>query len=91
MRDYNYFKSVCQLYLLANSAGGMYTILHDLKEKLKYELKHNDDLSPEVDLSINIEFIPIPLRSMITFTCDPYLRPLPARYAIQNIEFYLSI
>jgi hypothetical protein len=36
-------------YLLANSAGGMYTILHDLQQKLKYELKHNDDLSPEVD------------------------------------------
>ena len=27
----------------------MYTILHDLQQKLKYELKYNDDLSPEVD------------------------------------------
>jgi hypothetical protein len=29
-------------YLLANSIGGMYTILHDLRQKLKYKLKHND-------------------------------------------------
>ena len=36
-------------YLLANSASGLFTILHDLQQKLKYELKHNDDLSPEVD------------------------------------------
>jgi len=36
-------------YLLANSASGMFTILHHLQQKLKYELKHNDDLSPEVD------------------------------------------
>jgi len=36
-------------YLLANSASGMFSILHDLQQKLKYELKHNDDLSPEVD------------------------------------------
>ena len=31
-------------YLLANSASGMYTILHDLQQKLKYELKHTDDI-----------------------------------------------
>ena len=36
-------------YLLANSVSGMFTILHDLQQKLKYELKHNDDLSVEVD------------------------------------------
>ena len=36
-------------YLLANSASEMYTILHDLQQKLKYELKHNDDLSAELD------------------------------------------
>jgi len=36
-------------YLLANSTNRMFTILHDLRQKLKYELKHNDDLSPEVD------------------------------------------
>lgn len=34
-------------YLLANCASDMYTILHDLKHKLKYEISHNDDLSPE--------------------------------------------
>jgi len=36
-------------YLLANSASGMFTILYNLQQKLKYELKHNDDLSSEVD------------------------------------------
>ena len=36
-------------YILANSASDMYTILHDLQQKLKYELKHNDDLSKELD------------------------------------------
>ena len=48
-------KLICNLpkdnfeYLLANSSRGMFTILRDLQQKLKYELKHNDDLSPEVD------------------------------------------
>jgi hypothetical protein len=36
-------------YNLANSASEMYTILHDLQQKLKYELKHNDNLSKETD------------------------------------------
>lgn len=36
-------------YILANSANEMYTILHDLQQKLRYELKHNDDLSSDVD------------------------------------------
>ena len=45
-------------YILANSAHEMYTILHDLQQKLKYELKHNDDLSKEKsEFSI---FIPHP-------------------------------
>ena len=35
-------------YLLANSASEMYTVLHDLQQKLRYELKHNDDLSEEL-------------------------------------------
>ena len=35
-------------YLLANSASDMYTILHDLQQKIKYELKHNDNLSEEL-------------------------------------------
>lgn len=36
-------------YILANSAHDMYTILHDLQQKLKYELKHNDSLPSDVD------------------------------------------
>lgn len=35
-------------YLLANCATDMYTVLHDLKQKVKYEISHNDDLSPAV-------------------------------------------
>lgn len=36
-------------YNLANSASEMYTILHELQQKLKYELKHNSNLSKETD------------------------------------------
>jgi len=34
-------------FLLATCASDMYSILRDLKNKLKYELKHNDDLTQE--------------------------------------------
>jgi hypothetical protein len=37
-------------YLLANSSCGMFTILCNLQQKVRYELKHNDDFFPEVSL-----------------------------------------